>query len=125
MVQDLWTPPGTVQEETAHLGRVNPDLSHEADSKEVALGYTFTFTYKGKVKKLQVIAGEGDSRAEIEDKAAEVAERWKQQLDQQEHKREPTADEKKDIGAALNDIRVRMEKRRESSTGTLVFKGLK
>jgi hypothetical protein len=120
VVQQLWTPPGTVQEETVQIGRVNPDVT-----RETAFSYAFTFTYKGKVKRLQVVATDGDRRSEIEDKAAEVAERWVRELDGRDHKRAPTEDEKKQIGKILNDILLHRKKRAASSTGDIYFKGRK
>jgi hypothetical protein len=116
VVQDLWTPPGTVQRETAQLRRVNPDIT-----RDMAFAYNFTFVYKGKTKHFQVVASDNDSRAEIEDMAAECAERWKRELDGKEWKRPPNEDEKKQIGKILNDINVRNQKRAES--GRINYKG--
>jgi hypothetical protein len=118
MVQELWTPPGTVQEETIQIGRVNPDVT-----RDMAFVYNFTFKYKGKVKRLQVCTDDGTSRAEIEDKAAEAAERWRRELDGKDWKRPPTEAEKKDIGKLLNEFHLRNEKVRASSTGKIYFKG--
>jgi hypothetical protein len=111
---DLWMPPGTTQEESVFMGRSNPDLDND-----VAFAHKFTFKYKGKRKTVTVLSQGSDSKAEIEDKAADAADRWKAELDQQEHKRAPTQDEIKDIGKALNDIYLHREKRRESSTGKI------
>ena len=120
MVQALWTPPGTVQEATVILGRVNPDL----DIKDMAFQYKFTFTYKGRVKRITVATTDTTSRAEIEDKAAECAERWIAEMedDPKYEKRVPTAEEKRDIGKALNEKHLWNERVRDSSTGKTVFK---
>ena len=123
MVQELWTPPGTVQQETVMLRRVNPDLG----VPDMAFSYNFTFTYKGRVKKITVAASDADSRAEIEDRAAQAAEEWRAEMDQNPKydKRVPTAEEKRQIGKALNEKHLWNEKMRVSSSGKTVFRGIR
>lgn len=119
MVQELWVPEGVIQEETIQVGRVNPDVT-----RDMAFVYTFTFKYKGKVKRLQVLASDGVSRAEIEDEAAMAAEKWKLELDGVEHKPAPTVEQKQEIGKILNDINIAGRKRAASSTGKVHFGGI-
>tara|TARA_R100001086_G_scaffold123878_1_gene63919 strand:- start:173 stop:535 length:363 start_codon:yes stop_codon:yes gene_type:complete len=118
MVQDLWVPDGVDQENADLLRRVNPDVT-----RAMALTYTFTFAYKGQTRRVQVAAADTDSRAEVEDKAADAIYRWKLELDGQEHKPAPTEEEKKEIGSILNEITNYRRKRNESSTGRIYFKG--
>lgn len=120
MVQQLWTPPGTVQEETIRLGRVNPDVTRDS-----VFVYNFTFVYKGKMKRITVVSDDGTGRAEVEDKAAEAGERWRREMDGKDSKPPPNAAQKAEIGEILNDIHLRNQKMRESSTGRLHFKGTK
>jgi hypothetical protein len=111
---DLWMPAGTTQEERIFMGRSNPDINND-----VAFVNKFTFKYKGKRKTIWVQSQGSDSKAEIEDKAAEAADRWKAELDQQEHKRAPTKEEVKEIGKIINDINKSRYRRSESSTGKI------
>jgi len=115
---DLWTPPGSVQTETLRMGRVNPDVTTES-----VFQYTFTFTYKGWVKKLTVESTDADGRAEVEDLVAEAVERWKADMDDDPRydKRLPNAEEKKQIGKALNERYLWKQKIKESSNGRTIY----
>ena len=112
----LWTPDGM-----HHVGlrQVVPNGHTQAQV------FSFTFRYKGREKRVEIVGEPGMARSEIEDMAAKAAENYMKELDMEEHKRLPTEDEKKQIGKALNDIRSHMIKRRESSTGKLYFDGVK
>lgn len=94
------------------------------NEKQAARGYKFTFRYKGREKRIEVWAHHEDSLSEIEERAAEEAELWMKDLDDQEHKRAPTDYEKKQIGKALNEFYLNAKKRRESSHGRLYFPGV-
>lgn len=100
------------------------DLTPLSAVRPQAQTYKFTFAYKGKNKHILVAAEPGVSRSEVEDRAAKAAEDWMEDLDQQEHKRPPTTDEKKQIGKALNDFLTHAKKRRESGNNTLYFPGV-
>ena len=50
-----------------------------------------------------------------------AAESFKDQVREKYSKRPPTAQEKKEIGKALNEVRKHMRKRNESTTGKLYF----
>lgn len=114
----LWTPDGV-----DHTG-VN-DLVPVVTQRPQAQVFEFEFRYKGQTKIVQVAAHVGASRAQVEDLAAKAAEEWIGELNQQEWKRPPTEDEKKQIGKIMNDFREHAIKRRESTTGKLHFGGIK
>jgi hypothetical protein len=120
MVQQLWTPPGVVQRESRRVGRVNPDVTRDS-----VFAYKFTFTYKGKIKIIELVTDDDTSRAEMEDMAAESAERWKVELDGKEHKKIPSQKEKKEIAGMLEDIRQRRAKMSESANNKTLFQGTK
>jgi len=92
--------------------------------RQTAVIYKFMFRYKGKPHQVQVVAHSDVTRSEIEDRAAEAAENWMLSIDEKEHKRPPTEDERKQIGKAMNEFLQHAKKRRESSTGRLYFPGV-
>ena len=114
----LWTPDGL--ENTA----IDDIVVRRQNEVATAMTFTFEFHYKGKSHKVQVVAEADYSRAQIEDSAAKVAENWMKEIDDKEHKRAPTADEKKQIGKSMNEFLQHARKRRESSNGKLLYKGV-
>jgi hypothetical protein len=115
---DLWTPNG-VSHNGTHPLVTQPRVTDIPQAKN----YKFTFQYKGKKKQFLVLAHTDATDSEIEDRAGEVAHHWMEELNQEEHKRAPTEQEKKDIGKALNEFYLAAKRRRESSTGRIHFKG--
>lgn len=118
-VDRLWTPNGVSQNGTSAV--VLPELGTDIPQ---AHQYTFTFRYKGKERRILIVAHPGVSPAEVEDRAGEAFEGWVSDLDQEEHKRPPTEEEKKQIGKAMNDFLLNAQKRRESSNGRIFYQGL-
>ena len=116
---DLWMPPGTAQEESVFMGRSNPDLDND-----VAFAHKFTFKYKGKQKEVWITADADATHSEIEDLAGKEVETWIDSLNQEEHLPAPTAQQKKEIGKVLNEIRTHGIKRRLSSNNRIYFPGV-
>lgn len=114
--QGLWVPPGVVEEETIDITRLGPG--------NMARRAAFAFRHGYKLYRVYVYHDEDTSRAEIEDKAAAAWERRLLALKEQEVKRPPTPEERKEIGRIMNDIRAHMLKRRESSNGKIWYEGI-
>ena len=104
----------------AAIGNLTPRLALRPQAQM----FTFVFKYRHHENTIAVVAQPGDSLAMVEDAAAKAAETWITKLDQEEHKRPPTAEEKKQIGHIIEDFRKAACKRRDSSTGKLYFPGL-
>ena len=118
MTMGLWTPPGVVEEETIDLRTL------EGQPGNMARVTKFSFRYKHKLIKIHVAHDEGASAAEIEDKAAAAYERRMEIMQESDLKRAPTAEEKKQIGKQMNDIRTQMLKRRESSNNRTWYESI-
>jgi len=89
-----------------------------------AVTFAFEFHYKGKAHKVQVVAESDVSRAQVEDSAAKVAEKWMREIDEKESKRPPTEDERKQIGKSMNEFLQHARRRRQSSNGRLFYPGV-
>lgn len=100
------------------------DLTPRLAVRPQAEMFTFTFKYRGNDRTIAVVAQPGCSRAEVEDAAAKAAETWIATLNEEEYKRPPTPDEKKQIGRIIGDFRKQAAKRRDSSAGRLYYPGL-
>lgn len=107
----------------AHTAIDTLTVRHQNEQQQ-AVTYKFEFRYKGKGHHVQVIAHTDATRSEIEDRAAAAAESWMLSIDEEEYKRPPTEDEKKQIGKALNEVYLNMQKRRESSNGRIYYNGV-
>ena len=69
-----------------------------------------------------IVLADGDtSKAHIEEMMGKAAESVKDQVREKNSKRPPTAQERKDIAKAINEVRKHMRKRNESTTGKLYF----
>ena len=71
--------------------------------------------------RVQVLADEDTSQAEIEDMMANAAERFLEEVREKYDKRPATAAEMKHAGKALNDFLQYRTRRRESTTGKIYF----
>jgi hypothetical protein len=112
MTMGLWTPPGVIEEETRDIRTL------EGEPGNMARQASFTFRHGHKLHRVMVIHDDTASQAEIEDEAAQACEDWSydlKELGEGEGKHPPTAEEKKEIGRALNDIRSKMIERREKN----------
>ena len=114
----LWTPEGM-----KHTAVDDIEVRHQ-NERQTATVYKFKFKYKHKQHEVQVVAHSDVTRSEIEDRAGEAAESWMRSIDEKEHKRPPTEDERKQIGKAMNEFYLHAKKRRESSSGRLYFPGV-
>ena len=119
MLKDLWTPGGAVPLGTVPLG-------YNAETGKTIVRHTllvsakddFGVTHKTRI---MVLADPDTSNAHIEDMMGKAAEKFKDQVREKHSKRRPTAAEKKEIGRALNDIRIHIRKRRESTSNKIYF----
>ena len=114
----LWTPEGM-----AHTD-VNDIEVRRHNERQTAVIYKFMFKYKGKQHEVQVVAHSDVTRAEIEDRAGQAAENWMRSIDEKEHKRPPTAEERIQIGKAMNEFLLQARKRGESSNNRLYYPGV-
>jgi hypothetical protein len=94
------------------------------NEQATAVTYKFTFKYKGKEHHVWVAAHSDVTRAEIEDRAGEAARTWRESIDQQEYKRPPTAEERKQIGKTMNEFYLHARKRRGSSNNRIYYPGV-
>ena len=115
----LWTP-----EDMTHTAIQGIEVRHQ-NERQAAIIYKFKFNYKGKQHEVQVIAHSDVTSSEIEDRAGQAAADWKMSMDEREHKRPPTPDERKQIGKVMDDFLQHAKKRRESSSGRIYFPGVK
>jgi uncharacterized protein YoxC len=68
-----------------------------------------------------VLADRDTSKAHIAEMMGKAAESFKDQVREKYNKRPPTAQERKDIGKALNEVRSHMRRRNDSTTGKIYF----
>ena len=92
--------------------------------RQTATIYKFMFKYKGKQHEVQVVAHSDVTTSEIEDRAGEAAKNWMESIDEKENKRPPTAEERKEIGKAMNEFLLQARKRGESSNNRLYYPGV-
>ena len=114
----LWTPDGLAN--TA----IDDIVVRRQNEVATAMTFTFEFHYQGKAHKVQVVAESDVSRAQVEDSAAKIAEKWMAEIDEKEYKRPPTEDERKQIGKSMNEFLQHARRRRESSNGKIYYPGV-
>jgi hypothetical protein len=115
----LQTPEGM-----AHTA-VNDIMVRHQNERQTAIVHKFEFHYKGKARIVQVVAHSDVTGSEVEDRAGLAAKNWMLDMDEREHKRPPTEDERKQIGKAINEVYLNARKRRDSSSGRIYFNGIK
>jgi hypothetical protein len=71
--------------------------------------------------RVQVLADKDTSQAEVEDMMGNAAERFMQEVRDKYDKRPPTAEERKEIGKALNDLRKYAQRRIASTSKKIYF----
>jgi hypothetical protein len=118
LTTELWTPTGATDHSVAPAGA-------NAETGEQVRSHTFRVSdpTTGKTQKFCILADDTTSQAHLEDMGAQAVDKWLSEVRQQDHKRPPTPEERKEIGAILNEIRTNNLKRRESSTGKIYFRG--
>ena len=119
MVTDLWTPAGV-----APVG-VTP-VGHNAETGSPIVAHTIMLKAKdrfGKEHKMrvQVLADKDTSQAQVEDMMGNAAERFVQEVRDKYNKRPPTAEERKEIGKSLNDLRQYAQRRIASTSRKIYF----
>jgi len=119
MVTDLWTPAGTVPLGTAPVG-------HNAETGSPIVAHTVVLKAKdrfGKEHKMrvQILADKDTSQSEIEEMMGNAAERFVQEVGEKYNKRPPTAEERKEIGKALNELRQYANRRIASTSKKIYF----
>ena len=120
MISELWTPPGVTHTGVPPVGR-NVDTT--------SLIYEYRFNVHDDVTErdhnFRVLIDEDTSKSHLEEMVGNAMESWLIDVRLKHNKPAPTPEQKKEIGKILNDIRIRRDKRGESSTGVIHFKGLK
>ena len=119
MATDLWTPTGT-----ALVGVVPVGSNSETGSPIVA--HTIMLKAKdrfGKEHKMrvQVLADKDTSQAQVEEMMGNAAENFVQEVREKYDKRPPTAEERKEIGKSLNELRQYAQRRIASTSKKIYF----
>ena len=119
MLQDLWTPTGA-----AYKGAVPVGYNVETGSGIVV--HTVMLKAKDKFGKehkmrVQVLADKDTSQAQVEDMMGNAAERFVQEVGEKYNKRPPPAEERKEIGKALNELRQYANRRIASTSKKIYF----
>jgi hypothetical protein len=123
MIQELWTPAGTVRLGTDPVGR-NAETGSRIVSHQLRVEAKDRF---GKVHKqiIRVLADDETSQAEIEEMMGNATESFVAEVRVKYTKRAPTEDERKQIGKALNEFLKYRTKRRASTSNRIYFNGIK
>ena len=122
MIQELWTPTGTVRLGTDPVGR-NAETGSRIVSHQIRVEAKDRF---GKVHKqlIRVLADDETSQSEIEEMMGNATETFVAEVREKYTKRPPTEDERKQIGKALNEYLKYTTKRRASTSNRIYFKGI-
>jgi len=122
-MQELWTPTGGAYNGIVPVGR-NAETGSRIVTHQLRVEAKDRF---GKVHKqiIRVLADDETSQAEIEDMMGHAAESFVAEVREKYTKRPPTADERKQIGKALNDFLKHRTKRRTSSSNRIYFRGIR
>ena len=120
MTTELWTPPGVTDYSVAPVG-------HNAETGGSIEQHIFQVhdPVTNKRHKFCVITDEDTSQAHLEDMVSSAVDTWFTEVRQKDHKPAPTPEQRKEIGAILNDIRINRTKRNESSNNRIYYSGLK
>ena len=118
MIQDLWTPAGTIPLGVAPVG-------HNAETGSTIVAHTVMLKAKDKFGKehkmrVQVLADKDTSQAHIEEMMGNAAESFVQEVRDKYNKRPPTELERKEIGRAINEFR-KYASKRITSTNRKVY----
>ena len=119
MIQDLWTPTGTALVGVAPVGN-NAETGSPIVAHTIMLKATDKFGKEHKMR-VQVLADKDTSQSEIEDMMGNAAEKFVQEVRDKYNKRPPTAEERKEIGKALNELRQYAQRRIASTSKKIYF----
>ena len=123
MIQELWTPTGTVQLGVVPVGR-NVETGSRIVTHQLRVEAKDRF---GKVHKqvIRVLADDDTSQSEIEDMMGHATENFVAEVREKYTKRPPTEGERKQIGKSLNEYLKHRTKRRASTSDRIYFKGIR
>ena len=116
---DLWTPAGTAYKGAAPVG-YNAETGDAIVAHTIMLKATDKFGKEHKMR-VQVLADKDTSQAEVEDMMGNAAERFMQEVRDKYDKRPPTAEERKEIGKSLNELRKYAQRRIASTSKKIYF----
>jgi uncharacterized protein YoxC len=119
VIQDLWTPTGVAPLGAAPVGH-NAETGSPIVAHTIMLKATDRFDKVHKMR-VQILADKDTSQAEIEDMIGNAAERFVEEVRVKYDKRPPTAEEHKEIGRALNELRQYTKRRVASTTNKIYF----
>ncbi len=119
MINELWTPQGSVPLGAAPVG-------NNAETGKGIIKYSVLLKAKDKFgiehkQRIEILADESDSQAHVEDMMAQAAETFLEEVKVKHQKRAPTKEERKEIGKALNDFRSYALRRRESTNNKIYY----
>ena len=119
MASDLWTPTGS-----AHLGIASVGANAETGGTIVAHTIVLKATDKFGVvhkQRVKILAANTTSENQIEEMMGNAAESFAEEVRTKYTKRPPTAEERKEIGRALNDLASYTRKRVQSTNHKLYY----
>ena len=119
MIQDLWTPTGTALVGVVPVGN-NAETGSPIVAQTIMLKATDKFGKEHKMR-VQVLADKDTSQSEIEDMMGNAAEKFVQEVRDKYNKRPPTAEERKEIRKALNELRQYANRRIASTSKKIYF----
>lgn len=126
---DPWLPDGIAYESSTYVGKVG-------ETGERAYTHRFRLNYRGEIEHVSVGCDENTSLAHIEDMAFYGAERMMKRIDEKLQKRGNRLtpedltrrehwDTRKELAGALRDLRSWQRKRKGSSNGKTMYRGLR
>ena len=119
MIQELWTPSGADHFGAAPVGR-NAETGGEIVTHRFMLKAKDKFGKEHKMR-VQILADDTTSKAHLEEMMGNCAEKFMEEVRTKHDKRPPTPSEKKDIGKALDQLRIQALKRRQSTNGKVYY----
>lgn len=119
MVAELWVPRGSTLMGTEAVG-------YNAETGASIVVHTFKFHDKETDRStiVKIPADPSISQAHIEDMAAQALETWLIEVRAKGRRRKPTIGQRKEIGRALEEFRQYTKRRKQSSNGTLYYRGV-
>ena len=120
MTTDLWLPQGVTSHRSSSAGN-----NAETGGSVVQHIFQVHDPVTGKRHKFVILADDETSQAHLEDMVSSAVDRWFREVRAKDHKPAPTTEQRKEIGAILNNIRNHRIKRSESSNNRIYYKGLR
>jgi len=116
LVADLWTPKGVVNLAPSLAGR-----NVETGRAIVVNTFRFKDAQSGRGIIVKIPSDDSMSKAQVEDMAASAFETWLTEIRSDGKGRAPTAQERKEIGRALEEFRQYALKRRDSTNKRIYY----